>query len=219
MTERPATSGGKTWPRTRCAAALVAISSSPRISPAARRCARSSSSTWIPASRSAPPSRRRPGGGMEQPKVSAWGADAMRTFKAGAPKIRSSTRRRARRVSHERTRIERRTARPMAPRCDRDRARCEPVGRRSRGRRLHRLPLRAQPPRARRALLQRGCRGSDGVTTVGWLLLVLPAVALGVPPEWWSPLVGAAAFAACAAVTARAAARLAGSTVPGSPPD
>ena len=26
MTERPATSGGKTWPRTRCAAALVASS-------------------------------------------------------------------------------------------------------------------------------------------------------------------------------------------------
>ena len=24
---------------------------------------------------------------------------------------------------------------------------------------------------------------SDGVTTVGWLLLVLPAVAIGVPPE------------------------------------
>ena len=56
---------------------------------------------------------------------------------------------------------------------------------------------------------------SDGVTTVGWLLLVLPAVAIGVPPEWWSPLVGAAAFAACAAVTARAAARLAGSNGPG----
>ncbi|MEC8495605.1 MAG: hypothetical protein VXZ39_11805, partial [Planctomycetota bacterium] len=60
-----------------------------------------------------------------------------------------------------------------------------------------------------------GAAPSDGVTTVGWLLLVLPAVALGVPPEWWSPLVGAAAFAACAAVTARAAARLAGSGGPG----
>ena len=60
-----------------------------------------------------------------------------------------------------------------------------------------------------------GAAASDGVTTVGWLLLVLAAVALGVPPEWWSPLVRAAAFAACAAVTARAAARLAGSNGPG----
>lgn len=53
---------------------------------------------------------------------------------------------------------------------------------------------------------------SDGVTTIGWLLLVLPAVALGVPPEWWSPLVGAAALAGAAAVTVRAASRVAGAS-------
>ena len=62
-----------------------------------------------------------------------------------------------------------------------------------------------------------GAAVSDGVTTVGWLLLVLPAVALGCRQVVVAAR--AAAFAACAAATARAAARLAGPAVPGSPPD
>lgn len=35
-----------------------------------------------------------------------------------------------------------------------------------------------------------GSGPTDGVTTPGWWLLILPAVALGVSPEWWSPALG-----------------------------